>query len=81
VAGLGCSPLADFGCTSWDKAGLDHNGARLPEGGHIVSFVKGFGSRQHISAKDWPSFIANQEKLLAGRNSSRSVSKPGVSTE
>ena len=25
----------------WDKAGLDHNGGRMPQGGHIVIFVNG----------------------------------------
>lgn len=49
----------------WDKEGLGHSGERLPEGGHHVMFVG--GSRQHIPARDWDKFLAQQAALLAQR--------------
>lgn len=45
----------------WDKVGLDHNGGRLPGGGHIVWRVD--GDHDHIPAKDWPAFLAEQAEL------------------
>jgi hypothetical protein len=49
----------------WDKAGLDHNGGRLPRGGHIVTFIS--GDRRQIIAAEWPAFLAAQQQLLAAR--------------
>lgn len=45
----------------WDKEGLDHNGGRLPGGGHIVWFLD--SAHLHIMAAEWPSFLAEQKKL------------------
>lgn len=49
----------------WDKAGLDHMGGRLVDGGHIVVFVN--GQRQHVPEVEWNEFIEKQAKLLADR--------------
>lgn len=51
----------------WDKTGLNHNGRRLEEGGHIVWFIN--GEREHITAAEWPSFLDEQARLrtAAGR--------------
>lgn len=49
----------------WDKAGLGHNGERLSDGGHIVTFVGGHSD--YVSAKEWPAFIAQQKDLRAAR--------------
>ena len=49
----------------WDKVGLDHNGGRLAEGGHVVVFVD--GQRKHIPEVEWNAFIEEQCKLLAER--------------
>ena len=49
----------------WDKAGLDHNGGLMPQGGHIVLFVN--GTREHIPDADWAKFLEEQRKLLAER--------------
>lgn len=51
----------------WDKAGLDHNGGRMAEGGHIVLFVP-LMERKHIPEAEWDKFLAEQRKLLAERN-------------
>ena len=50
----------------WDKAGLDHNGGRMTEGGHIVMFVA-FMQREHIPEAKWDNFLEEQRKLLAER--------------
>ena len=42
----------------WDKAGLDHNGGLLPDGGHIVLFVE--GGRKHIPEAEWKEFMEQQ---------------------
>lgn len=47
----------------WDKAGLDHNGGRLPGGGHIVNFIS--GEREHVTADRWEEFLAKQQQLRA----------------
>jgi hypothetical protein len=47
----------------WDKEGLGHNGERLPEGGHIVTFVN--SGNEYIPAARWDSFLAEQRDLLA----------------
>jgi len=44
----------------WDKVGLDHNGGRLPHGGHTVLFMDG-GSRV-IRVSDWDRFLSEQQK-------------------
>lgn len=53
----------------WDKEGLDHNGGRLPEGGHIVWFIN--SEHPHINAADWPDFLAEQKKLQQQREKLR----------
>lgn len=53
----------------WDKAGLGHNGERLPDGGHIVIFIH--GNKRYIPEKDWSSFLAKQRKLLQKRQASK----------
>ena len=55
-------PKEGFICIAifWDKIGLDHNGGRLPHGGHSVTFMTGSG--QVIREADWPRFIAEQQK-------------------
>ena len=49
----------------WDKAGLDHNGGLLPQGGHIVLFVS--GGTKRIPEADWEEFLEERRKLLAER--------------
>ena len=49
----------------WDKAGLDHNGGRMAQGGHIVLFVD--GQRKYIPQAEWDEFMDAQRKLLAER--------------
>lgn len=44
----------------WDKAGLGHNGERLPEGGRFVGFVGAF--TRFIPSNEWQSFVAQQER-------------------
>jgi hypothetical protein len=62
----------------WDKIGLDHNGGRLPEGGHSVVFPH---HGEVITEKEWPAFLEKQKKLLAPRkrkpaSPSQSAQKP-----
>ena len=45
----------------WDKEGLDHNGGRLANGGHIVWYLN--FDHPHISASEWSKFLAEQEGL------------------
>lgn len=45
----------------WDKEGLDHNGGRLPGGGHIVWFIN--SEHPHITDADWPNFLEEQNRL------------------
>ena len=47
----------------WDKTGLGHNGQRIAVGGHTVLFIG--GDRRHVSAKEWPQFLKEQEELWA----------------
>lgn len=49
----------------WDKAGLDHNGGRMSDSGHIVWFVK--WNNPYIPASEWPNFLVEQERLLKER--------------
>lgn len=51
----------------WDKPGLNHNGGRLPGGGHEVWFIE--SGRQHIRAEDWAQFEAEQKQLRQGDQS------------
>jgi hypothetical protein len=46
----------------WDKAGLGHNGERLPEGGHFVCRIGGI---EYIAGDQWEAFLAEQERLRA----------------
>ena len=50
----------------WDKVGLGHNGQRLPQGGHYVTYLN--GTSAYIPAAEWSSFIEEQETLLRKRN-------------
>jgi hypothetical protein len=50
----------------WDKAGLDHFGGRLSDGGHFVCFVRGMGSIKYIPEQQWEQFLAEQERLRTG---------------
>ena len=52
----------------WDKIGLDHNGGRLPNGGHCVVMI--CGSRTIVSASEWNAFIERQKALLIKKNAS-----------
>ena len=56
----------------WDKVGLDHNGGRLPNGGHIVFFLD--GHRDYIPATDWQAFLLEQQRLLDERRHTRGAS-------
>jgi hypothetical protein len=50
----------------WDKAGLDHNGGRMAESGHIVMFMP-LMEHKHIPEAEWERFLEDQRKLLAER--------------
>ena len=56
----------------WDKVGLDHNGGRLPNGGHIVYFVD--GQRNYIPATEWQAFLLEQQRLFDERKHTRGIS-------
>ena len=47
----------------WDKIGLGHNGERLPDGGHHVTFIT--GSHEYVTEDEWESFLAEQARLHA----------------
>jgi hypothetical protein len=49
----------------WDKAGLDHFGGRLSDGGHWVICVN--GNDRYVPESAWPEFLEEQRKLLADR--------------
>jgi len=49
----------------WDKAGLGHNGQRLPQGGHTVFFVGGY--HEFVPEREWEAFLDKQRKLHAAR--------------
>jgi hypothetical protein len=49
----------------WDKIGLGHNGERIFGGGHSVGFVN--GNTAFINGANWPSFLQEQQDLLAAR--------------
>jgi hypothetical protein len=47
----------------WDKAGLGHNGDRLPDGAHVVCFVG--GNIEYVAGDHWEEFLAEQDRLRA----------------
>lgn len=47
----------------WDKEGLSEIGARLPEGGHFVSFID--SPYEYVPASQWDAFLEEQRRLLA----------------
>ncbi|MFN0197454.1 MAG: hypothetical protein ACKVT0_11975 [Planctomycetaceae bacterium] len=47
----------------WDKVGLGHNGERLPERSHYVTFVN--GTVEYIPGTDWDQFLKEQNELRA----------------
>lgn len=47
----------------WDKAGLDHNGRRLPNGGHMVCLIT--ITMEYIPGDRWEEFMAEQKQLHA----------------
>ena len=49
----------------WDKAGLGHNGERLPVEGNWVYFVD--GDNKFVPAAGWAGFLAEQRQLLKAR--------------
>lgn len=49
----------------WDKVGLDHNGGRLPGGGHSVWRIR--CGEEVIPESEWPKFVEEQERLMAAR--------------
>lgn len=55
---LSNSKLALF----WDKEGLSEMGMRLPEGGHLVTFLHG---EEYVPASRWDAFLEEQRTLLA----------------
>ncbi len=62
----------------WDKAGLDHNGRRLPKGGHMVMFLHG---GEYIPGNEWPKFLKEQESLLAARGRAQTDAIPILSAK
>jgi hypothetical protein len=50
----------------WDKAGLGHNGERLPDGGREVVFAD--HSVKVLSGAEWRAVLAEQEKLRASQS-------------
>ncbi len=50
----------------WDKAGLGHNGQRLPNGDHYVGFIGQVSER--IPGEKWAEFLQEQEKLRQSRS-------------
>ena len=53
----------------WDKEGLDHNGGRLSNGGHIVWFLN--YDHPHIPASEWPKFLVDQKERHQVRSALR----------
>ena len=63
----------------WDKEGLGHNGERLSDGGHIVTFVS--GSREHVPAARWDAFLAQQRRLPEAEERERLRRRAALSGE
>jgi hypothetical protein len=55
----------------WDKIGLDHNGGRLPNGGHSVVTIS--GSRTIVSASEWNAFLEGQKAILIKKRAQPAV--------
>lgn len=47
----------------WDKAGLGHNGERLPDEGHFVCLVTGL--IDYVPGERWEEFLTDQQRLRA----------------
>lgn len=60
----------------WDKVGLNHNGERLPDGGHEVLFLD--GTRRVITGKEWPEFLERQNQLLEARSVAAVQAEPDL---
>ena len=58
----------------WDKAGLGHNGERLPDGGHYV--IRVGMSIDSIPGGQWAEFRWEQQELRAGLGPGRVVVEP-----
>lgn len=58
----------------WDKVGLDHNGGRLPHGGHSVCRLD--CSEEVVPAAEWPQFLEEQKRLMAARTESAKSGLP-----
>jgi hypothetical protein len=58
----------------WDKVGLDHNGGRLPSGGHSVLRLD--CSEEVIPASEWPHFLEKQNQLMSARTESARIGLP-----
>lgn len=58
----------------WCKEPLGHNGDRTPSGGRQVLRVD--WAPEWISGKDWPAFLAEQERLMSERSSRAVTGRP-----
>jgi len=58
----------------WDKAGLGHNGERLPDGGHYV--IRVGMSIDHIPGELWADFRREQQELRANLGPGRVLVEP-----
>ena len=55
----------------WDKAGLGHNGQRLPNSAHVVMLLG--QDRKNVSGREWAKFLEEQNKLLAARTNGTEI--------
>jgi hypothetical protein len=55
----------------WDKVGLGHNGQRLADGGHYVTFIDGLN--KYIPESEWAEFMEKQRQLLADRGTTAEI--------
>ncbi len=62
----------------WDKAGLGHNGERLPDGGHTVFFVRLHS--EYIPGAAWEGCLLEQWRLQKQRAVKRSKQALALST-
>jgi hypothetical protein len=60
----------------WDKVGLGHNGAKLPQGGHSVSRLD--CTEEMISESEWPKFIEEQQQFMAARTEAAKKGIPAL---